>query len=312
MLHLRLIVPTELTDVVIDQLAATPGVVHIVRGVGSATRPDGELVLCDVAREAADAVVERLQDRGVHREGAIMIDTVEVAVSDAAAAAEAAAPGHGGDSLVWEHLEARTRDEAVLNVSFLIFMSIAATIAAIGILLDSAVLVIGAMVVGPDYGPLAALCVAVVRRRRQHALVALRTLCVGVCVAALVALVATLLFRLSSIAPASYDIGERQLTAFISHPDALAAVVAILAGIVGMLSLTEGRSGALVGVLVSVTTIPAIGNIGAAAAYRSWHDAAGAALQLTINVTGLVVAGVLTLYVQARATTSSTPHKRSR
>ena len=312
MLHLRLIVPTELTDVVIDQLAATPGVVHIVRGVGSATRPDGELVLCDVAREAADAVVERLQDRGVHRKGAIMIDTVEVAVSDAAAAAEAAAPGHGGDSLVWEHLEARTRDEAVLNVSFLIFMSIAATIAAIGILLDSAVLVIGAMVVGPDYGPLAALCVAVVRRRRQHALVALRTLCVGVCVAALVALVATLLFRLSSIAPASYDIGERQLTAFISHPDALAAVVAILAGIVGMLSLTEGRSGALVGVLVSVTTIPAIGNIGAAAAYRSWHDAAGAALQLTINVTGLVVAGVLTLYVQARATTSSTPHKRSR
>ena len=312
MLHLRLIVPTELTDVVIDQLAATPGVVHIVRGVGSATRPDGELVLCDVAREAADEVVERLQDRGVHRKGAIMIDTVEVAVSDAAAAAEAAAPGHGGDSLVWEHLEARTRDEAVLNVSFMIFMSIAATIAAIGILLDSAVLVIGAMVVGPDYGPLAALCVAVVRRRRQHALVALRTLCVGVCVAALVALVATLLFRLSSIAPASYDIGERQLTAFISHPDALAAVVAILAGIVGMLSLTEGRSGALVGVLVSVTTIPAIGNIGAAAAYRSWHDAAGAALQLTINVTGLVVAGVLTLYVQARATTSSTPHKRSR
>jgi uncharacterized hydrophobic protein (TIGR00271 family) len=312
-LHLRLIVPTELSDAVIDELLATPGVVHVVAGAGSATRPEGELVLCDVAREAADAVVERLQDHGVHRRGAIMIDTVEVAVSDAAAAAEEAAPGHGGDSLVWEHLEARTRDEAALNVSFLVFMSIAATIAAIGILLDSAVLIIGAMVVGPDYGPLAALCVAIVRRRRQHAFVALRTLTAGVGVAALVAFGATLLFRLSSIAPDTYDIGERQLTAFVSRPDALAAVVAILAGIVGMLSLTEGRSGALIGVLVSVTTIPAIGNIGAAAAYRSWDDVAGAALQLAINVTGLVVAGVMTLYLQARATTAaSTGRHRTR
>jgi uncharacterized hydrophobic protein (TIGR00271 family) len=312
-LHLRLIVPSELTDVVIDDLVATPGVVHIVRGVGSATQPDGELVLCDVAREAADQVVERLQDRGIHRSGAIMIDTVDVAVSDAAAAAEAAAPGHSGDSLVWEQLEARTRDEAALTVSFLVFMSIAATIAAIGIMLDSAVLIIGAMVVGPDYGPLAALCVAIVRRRRRHAWVALRTLLAGVGAGAVAAFGGTLLFRLGSIAPDNYDISERQLTAFISHPDALAVVVAVLAGIVGMLSLTEGRSGALIGVLVSVTTIPAIGNIGAAAAYRSWDDVTGAAVQLAINVTGLVVAGVLTLYIQARATTpASTRRQHSR
>jgi len=312
-LHLRLIVPTELRDVVISELLASPGVVHIVAGVGSATQPEGELVMCDVAREATDAVVERLQDHGVHRRGAIMIDTVEVAVSDAAAAAEAAVPGHGGDSLVWEHLEARTRDDAALHVSFVVFMSVAATIAAIGILLDSAVLIIGAMVVGPDYGPLAALCVALVRRRRHNAWVALRTLSVGVGVAAFVALGATQLFRLTSIAPDSYDVGERQLTAFVSRPDALAAVVAVLAGVVGMLSLTEGRSGALIGVLVSVTTIPAIGNIGAAAAYRSWDEVAGAALQLAINVTGLVVAGVFTLYLQARATTmTSTRRHRHR
>jgi uncharacterized hydrophobic protein (TIGR00271 family) len=311
-LHLRLIVPAELTDVVIDELTATPGVVHIVRDAGSATRPDGELVLCDVAREAANEVVERLQDYDVHRRGAILIDTVDVAVSDAAAAAEAAAPGHGGDSLVWEQLEARTRDEATLTASFLIFMSIAATIAAIGILLDSAVLVIGAMVVGPDYGPLAALCVALVRRRRRHAVVALRTLSMGVLVAAFVAFAATLVFRVFSMAPETYDIGERQLTAFVSRPDALAAAVAILAGIVGMLSLTEGRSGALIGVLVSVTTIPAIGNIGAAAAYRSWDDVAGAAVQLAINVAGLVVAGVATLYLQARVTSAKFTHRRRR
>ena len=301
-LHLRLIVPADLIEVVVEELAGAPGVVHLVRGSGSATQPDGEVVLCDVARESANEIIERLQDHGVHRKGAIVVEAVELVVSNEAAAAEANSPGEGGDALVWEQLEARTRDEATLTASFLVFMSIAATIAAIGILLDSPILVIGAMVVGPDYGPLAALCVALVRRRRRHAMAAVRTLAAGVLFAAVAALGATLLFRVTSIAPDGYDVGDRQLTAFIARPDALAAVVAVLAGVVGMLSLTQGRSNALVGVLVSVTTIPAIGNIGAAAAFGSWDDVGGAAAQLGINVSGLVIAGVVTLQVQARST----------
>ncbi len=67
-----------------------------------------------------------------------------------------------------------------------------------------------------------------------------------------------------------------------------------------MLSLTSAKSGALVGVLISVTTIPAAANIGVAAAYGEWGDAGGAALQLGINLGGIVVAGVLTLYIQRR------------
>jgi hypothetical protein len=82
----------------------------------------------------------------------------------------------------------------------------------------------------------------------------------------------------------------------------MAAVVAVLAGIVGMLSLTEDRSGALIGVLVSVTTIPAVANVGVATAYREWAEVGGAALQLAVNLVGLVVAGVVTLVVQARIT----------
>jgi hypothetical protein len=80
-------------------------------------------------------------------------------------------------------------------------------------------------------------------------------------------------------------------------------VFAVLAGVAGMLALTQARSGVLVGVLVSVTTIPAIGNIGAAAAYGAWTELGGAALQLAINIIGLVVAGAITLAVQSRQTT---------
>lgn len=307
MLHLRLIVPHDLTGAVLERLSATPGVAHIVWGSGSAIRPEGDVVLCDVAREAANEVVEWLQAQGMHRRGAITVEAVEAVVSDAAAAAEALAPGQGADALVWEELESRVRVEAVLTVSFLAFMAVAAIIAAVGILLDSPILVIGAMVVGPEYGPLAALCVAVVRRRHRPAGVAAVTLSAGLIAAAAAALVATIVFRLTGLAPEAYELGDRELTAFISHPDGMAAVVALLAGIVGMLSLTEARSGALVGVLVSVTTIPAASNVGVATAYREWSELSGAALQLGLNVAALIVAGVATLAIQARVTTQPHP-----
>jgi uncharacterized hydrophobic protein (TIGR00271 family) len=309
-LHLRLIVPRRLTGVVIDRLMTTPGVTHVVRHSGSAVQPEGDVVTCDVAREAANSVIEWLQDQAVHRDGAITVHVLQTVVSDAAAVAEEAAPGHGADALVWEELEARTRTEAVLTASFLTLMAVAAIIAAVGILIDSPILIIGAMVVGPEYGPLAALCVAIVRRRGVPARAAGGTLVVGLLIAAGAALVATIVFRLTDLAPDSYVLGDRQLTAFISHPDGMAAVVAVLAGIVGMLALTEARSGALVGVLVSVTTIPAAANIGVATAYRQWDEVGGAALQLGVNVVALVVAGAATLAVQARFTTRLPPLSR--
>ena len=302
-LQLRLIVPPDRVEAVLTHLTDSPGVVHIVREVGTAIRPDGTEVACDVAREAANEIVEWLQDLGIDRDGAIRIDPIDVVISVAATAAEAAWPGEAADALVWEQVEARAHDESVLSASYLIFMSIAAMIAAVGILLDSPILVIGAMVVGPDYGPLAAICVAIVRHRRDDGITAARTVAVGLGVAALAALGGTLVLRLLDMAPDEYDITERVLTSFISRPDGMAAFVAVLAGVVGMLALTEGRSGALIGVLVSVTTIPAVGNIGAAAAYRAWSEVGGAALQLTINVAGLLLAGCATLWVQARQTT---------
>lgn len=48
-------------------------------------------------------------------------------------------------------------------------LTIACLLGAVGVVTDSPVTVVGAMVLGPEYGPLAALAVAVVRRRRRLA-----------------------------------------------------------------------------------------------------------------------------------------------
>lgn len=305
MIHLRLIVPTELATPVFQHLAAAPGVAHVAHVASAEVSPPGELVWCDVAREAANDVIEWLQRQDVHHRGAITIEALEGVVSDAAERAATTAPGHAADALIWEELEARARSDSGLTASFLVFIGIAAIIAGVGILLDSPVLIVGAMVIGPEYGPLSALCIAAVRRRVAPAAQAFVTLAVALVVAAASSMLATIGFRLVGLGPDRYLLSDRELTAFISHPDGMAAVVAVLAGVVGMLSLTQRRSGALIGVLVSVTTIPAAANLGVATAYREWSEVGGSALQLAINVTGLLVAGIVTLAIQSRATTRS-------
>lgn len=94
---------------------------------------------------------------------------------------------------------------------------------------------------------------------------------------------------------------QRPNTAFIWQPDALSFVVAFLAGIAGLLSLTSAKFGALVGVAISVTTVPAAANAAVALAYGRFAQARGSSLQLLINLLGIVLAGVLTLLVQRAA-----------
>ncbi|MFT8131043.1 DUF389 domain-containing protein, partial [Salmonella enterica] len=62
---------------------------------------------------------------------------------------------------------------------FVLFMTLAALIAAVGIFLNSPILIVGAMVVGPEFGPLAGVCVAIVQRRRDLAIRSALALVVG-------------------------------------------------------------------------------------------------------------------------------------
>ena len=62
-----------------------------------------------------------------------------------------------------------------------------------------------------------------------------------------------------------------------------------------MLSLTAGRSNALVGVFISVTTVPAAGNLALALALWLPGEMAGSALQLGVNLVGMTIAGAVVL-----------------
>lgn len=300
MLHARIVCPSDVTPVVLEHLEVLGSVINLVRFPGAARKPSGDLLLFDVAREDASAVVEALKEHGCAEHGSITLNTIELSVSAAATRAEAHAEGSGADAVVWDDVLMRTSDSAELTFSFLAFMTLAALIAAVGILTDSLVLIIGAMVVGPEFGPLAGLCVALVQRRFDLAARSAWALLVGFAVG----IGATLAFVRAAVwvglaAPTMITIHPQTL--FISRPDGWAGVIALLAGIAGMLSLTTSKPGALIGVFISVTTIPAAANMGVAAAYGDMVELRGSAVQLGLNLLVMILAGLGTLALQRLA-----------
>lgn len=299
MLHLRVISRTDLTDAVIEVLESNPGVTHIVVARGVALRPEGDAVQADVAREAANEVLDAIEALGIKDCGAITLQPLETVVSRAAYRAEKDAPGDPDDAVVWEELIARTRDESSLSLTFVAFLTIACLLSAVGVATDSPVTIMGAMVVGPEFGPLAALSVALFRKRFSLARRSLLALIVGFPVAMVVTGVATLVWEwLGWITLESFR--EIDQVDFIYEVGPFSLVVALLAGAAGMLSVVTAKSAALIGVFISVTTVPAAGFAVVAATIGDWGVALQSAGQLALNLVGIVVAGIAVLVLRPR------------
>jgi uncharacterized hydrophobic protein (TIGR00271 family) len=297
MVHLRIVSPAELTEQVVDVLSRD-SVINVIRLDGAASRPDGDVVLCDVAREDASVVIADLKALHLHERGSIVLEPIDTAISRAADEAERRAPGLPSDAVVWEEVEQRTSENVELSGVFLLFMVLAALIAAVGVYLDSEILIVGAMVVGPEFGPIAGFCVALVQRRRDLAVRSGIALAAGFPLAIGVVFVATLIFKATGLTPEDFTAADHSIANLISSPDAFTVIVALCAGAAGMLSLSTAKSGALIGVLISVTTIPAAANIGVAAAYGDRDGWTGSLAQLGLNLVSIVTAGTLVLAVQ--------------
>jgi uncharacterized hydrophobic protein (TIGR00271 family) len=297
MLSVRVTAPEAVCEELRGRLDEYPSVadISLLRETGAQS---GTGVLSfELAREAANDVMRMLRHAGVPQVGSIVVNEPLVVLSDAATRAERTAPGHPADGVLWAQLADRSREDSRPSWSFFAFLVLATLIAGIGRLLDQPILIIGAMVVGPEFAPIAAICYAIVRRRRGIAGMACVTLFGGFALSAVIAwAVWSVAYAFGVFTFAQATTGP--MTAFIVAPDAWSFVIALLAGIAGVLSLTTSKSSALVGVFISITTVPAVGTIGLTLAVGAWQEASLALLQLAINIFGLIVAGTATLFVQ--------------
>ena len=296
-LHLRVIAPEDLRDEVLDILRGEVGVANLLLHPGAALDPMGDEITADVARECANLLIKQLKALDVQHRGAITLEVLDTVLSTRAHRAEDEAVGDPADALLWDELIGRTREESTLSVTFVLFLTLACLLTAIGVITDSTVTVVGAMVLGPEFGPLAALAVALVQRRRSLAKGAAMALVIGFPIAMGVTALATLAaeavgwLTLDSV----HNVSEVD---FIFQVGPISFVVALLAGAAGMLSLVSAKATGLVGVFISVYTVTAAGFAVVAATVGAWDVAAKSGLQLVVNLVGIVVAGVLVLVLR--------------
>ncbi|MFE9255051.1 DUF389 domain-containing protein [Streptomyces sp. NPDC006879] len=298
MLHLRMITPQDRTEEVLALVDRTVGTTHVAVFAGVGRDPAGDMVMCDVTREAGDGLLNALRALGLDRDGSIAVENIDLTLSQRAVAAERESPGEPADAVLWAQLSEATQEESTFSFTYLAFISLATMIAACGVALDNAILIVGAMAVGPEFGPLAGVCTNLVQRRARLAGHCLATLLGGFAVAIAV----TTLFSLLMTLLGQFDVAilenPRPNTGFIWRPDSFSFVIALLAGVAGMLSLTSAKSGALVGVAISVTTVPAAANAAVALSFAEFAQMWGSLEQLLLNLAGIMLSGTVTLVGQ--------------
>jgi uncharacterized hydrophobic protein (TIGR00271 family) len=297
MLHLRVVCPQDLGDEVVALLRDRVGVVAVSSTSGSS---HGVVVSADLARESADGVLTDLRSRGVPDRGLVALDPVDVAFGALVDKAEKDAPGEGEDALIWDELTERVGEDATLTWTFAAFLVLATLLAGIGVVTDSQITIVGAMVIGPEFGPLAGLSLALVRGRLPIARRSAIALLVGFAAAIVIVALFTLLGRWAGLVTPDDIAGPRQ-TDFIYHPGWFSLITALVAGTAGMLSLSSAKSAVLVGVFISVTTVPAAGNAAVAGVLGNWHETWQSLAQLGINLVGITAAASATLLVRRSA-----------
>ncbi len=247
---------------------------------------------------AANPVFEALRELGLDRDGVICVERVDATLTGQAVPAGDHGALRHETAPVWEMVDAVIREGEAYAPSFYVLLAVAGLIGAVGILTNSQILIVGAMVVGPEYNAIIGVALGISKRDRAEMRDGLLALCWGFLAAIAVTLLFGLSVRASGKTPAPFLAGVRPVADLINTPNVFSVVVAVLAGIVGVVSLTEARANALIGVFISVTTIPAAASVGVSIAYSSWGEAGGSVLQLLLNVILLVVVGAAGLSTQ--------------
>jgi uncharacterized hydrophobic protein (TIGR00271 family) len=286
MIALEVFGEAALLERVASTLDGTDGVSHVA--CIDATRPGHALVSARVRPRSVDALLDTLHGLGV-ADHDVTLDRIEVV----------GALSHGRDerTMVWADVLGTAWLNARPLARYLAFMVVAGVIASYGVVDDNGILIVGAMAVSPDLLPITAIAVGMVGRQAELAGRALLTLALGLAAAGLAAAASTLIQDHLGFIPSGYDIRATGVLTGLTTVSNETVVVALVAGVAGMLAL-ETRASSGVGVAISVTTIPAIGYFGVAVGLRELDKAFGALAVLGVNVLMMVVGAVFTLLLQ--------------
>jgi uncharacterized hydrophobic protein (TIGR00271 family) len=177
------------------------------------------------------------------------------------------------------------RDGARADIDFFVMITLSATIASLGLLLNSGAVIIGGMLVAPLMSPIIGIALAIALGNVRLLRDAAESTVKGVFLAAVVALV------LSSILPLG-ELSEQILAR--TAPNLLDLLIALASGAAGAYAMSRKEmSAALPGVAIAAALVPPLGVIGIGLAARQFAVAGGGLLLFGTNLVGITLAGTV-------------------
>ncbi len=242
----------------------------------------------------SEDVLDELEKRFQHLEGfRLVILPVEAALPRASEGKRgepaAAERKFGASRLSREELYNDVADTSSFSAVYVAMVILSAVVATVGILRDSVVVVIGAMVIAPLLGPNVGLALGTTLGDLRLVRRSIMAVSLGASFALLVALV---LGYFLGVDPQTGGIQSR-LTVDLSD-----VALALAAGCAGTLAFTSGLSATLVGVMVAVALLPPLVTVGLLLGAGYWTLAGSALLLFFTNLICVNLAGVLTFLVQ--------------
>lgn len=188
-----------------------------------------------------------------------------------------------------EELYTDVLETAKLNPVFLVMVALSTIVAAVGLVRDSSIIVLSAMVIAPLLGPNVALSLATTLGDRKLGRAAMKSAAVGFFVAIGLSVLIGIVFPIS---PHNPEIATRTYVGFGDIALALAA------GAAGAIAITTGASASLIGVMVAIALLPPTVVTGVLIGAGHFRKAFGAGELLAINLVCLNMAAVLTFVIR--------------
>lgn len=281
-------VAQSMADLVADREATTEVVQadDVVAGLAATVRP-GDLVVVGFDH------AERASSMEYGRVGRALLESVDAPMLTVARLQ----PGRSGlqervrRAAAWLHprltdveqasMRSQAEDAAETRLDYLVMIAVSGVLAALGLLLNSAAVIIGAMLVAPLIQPLQAFSVAVVAGRPRLALRALATVAAGTLLVLGLSVLSGLVVGVAT--PTSETLAR-------GSPSLLDAGVALAAGVAGAYATArKGIPAALAGVAIAAALVPPIGAAGLGMAAGRAGLAGGASLLFLVNIACIAV-----------------------
>jgi uncharacterized hydrophobic protein (TIGR00341 family) len=250
---------------------------------------------------AVEPILDDLRETGLEEESYTVILETQTVISrkfDELTERYEADEGESEDRIPREEIRAGARALIPSFRTFIVMVIASAIVATAGLLVNSAAVVVGSMVIAPVIGPALATSVGTVIKDEELFREGFKLQVIGFSLAVIAATAFALLARATQLVPPGVDVTTIEQVQGRLSPDFLSLAVALSAGVAGALSLSTGVSAALVGVMIAAALIPPVAAVGIGIAWGLPRVIFGASVLVILNALAVNLATLIVFWLK--------------